>query len=330
MAKKKDNNEDGFISGDYLDAKYITDNPARIINVSPAIDLMLGGGWSEGIIGILEAPPKVGKTTLALKIAGKAQQQYGKVVVYVMVEPRRVGFLKNLNGVPELDCSPDKFKIIASQKGKILSTEHFLEQTERALNDFPDCVIIFDSFSDLSSAKEKTDGYGEGFGLETRKMESSFARKIHPLIAVSNSTIIGIAHTTQNMSTPGRKAKISESLKYHLDITLSMKRAFPGGDWMAGDKIIGQKVSVECKVSALGGPGGEANLWLKYGQGFLDQAELAEMATDLDVITKGGAWFNLPERYEKKVQGFEKLVQYLIDEPTIYQEILAEVKGLLT
>lgn len=313
--------------GDYLPASFILDNPKNTISVSPALDIILAGGWQEGTIGILESAPKVGKTTLALKIASKAQQQFDRVVIYVSAESRLS--IKNLKGVPGLDLSDSKFKIISSKKGDILSTEQFLERTEQAINEFPGCFVIFDSFSSLSSADEKTNKYGEGYGgMDSRKLEGQFARRVAPLILTNDGTLIGIAHRKVNIGSKGTSAKISEALLYHHDIRLLLKKDFPNGNWLSGNKLIGQKINIECLTSALGAPGGKCNSWLKFGEGFVDAAEVAELACDLSLINKSGSWYHL-EKYNQKAQGFDDLCQLVAKDVTIYSELLEEIKSVL-
>jgi RecA/RadA recombinase len=329
LAKKKETLEN--VISDYLDSSYILDNPGKIISISPAMDLVLSGGIPQGTISTFESEAKIGKTTIALKCAAKAQQQYDSTVIYVMVENRKSGLAKNLTGTPGLNLEKNRFKLIASEPGKILSTEHFLEQTERAISEHPECVVIFDSFSALSSSDEKTKEYGAGYNLLSRKLEGEFCHRVSPLLSTTNATILGIAHVSNNINTMGKSVKISSALKYQLDVRISMKKCYPAGDWIESEKLIGQKISVEIITSALGSPGGKCNIWHKYGSNFLDEAELAEMAIDLDIISKAGAgWFTLPEKYDVKMQGFSKLVNYFIDNPTIYNEILTEVKSLLS
>ncbi len=69
--------------------------------------------------------------------------------------------------------------------------------------------------------------------------------------------------------------------------------------------------------------------WLKYGEGFLDVAELAEMAIDLDVIEKGGAWYTLPGS-DKKVQGFDSLCEALLADSVMYDQVTQQIKSVLS
>jgi RecA/RadA recombinase len=222
------------------------------------------------------------------------------------------------------------FKLIGSTKDNIMSTEQFLEKTEKAMNEFPGSIVIFDSFSDLSSAKEKTGEYGSGYGgIDSRKLEGEFARRITPLLSVNDCTVIGIAHVTPNINSVGSSTKISKALEYKLDIRLSLKKSYPQGDWMVGDKLIGQKVSLECITSALGAPGKSGTIWHKYGEGFSEFAEIAELACDLNLIKrKGAGWFEI-EKHEKKTQGFDNLCELLKGNKEIYEEILKEVNEVL-
>lgn len=314
--------------GDYLSASYILDNPKNVISVSPALDLILTGGVPESTISILSAPAKVGKTSLALKIAAKGQQQYNKTVIYVSVENRLSA--KNLQGTRGLQLTEDKFKVISSAKGKILSAEQILDLTEKALVEFPSSIIIFDSFSALSSSAERTGKYGEGFGnVSARKMEGEFARRISPIIQVNDNIVVGIAHVTPNLNMPGSSVKISKAIMYQMDINLSMKKSYPQGDWTTGDKVIGQKVNIDCLTSALGPPGMSCTGWLKYGIGYSDEAELASLAIDLSLIEKKAAGWMSVEKFDVKAQGMDNLVNLLEQRRDIYDYLLEEVKEMM-
>ena len=315
-------------AGTYLSADYILDKETNIIKICPSVDMVLGGGWPDGTVGLLESPPKTGKTTLALKIGAKGQQQFDKTIIYDNIENRLS--VKNLKGIEGLDLSPEKFKIISSTEGDILSTEQHFERAEKALNDFPNSILIIDSFSSLSSAAERTKAYGDGYGgMDSRKYEGEFLRRVSPILPINNSTIIGIAHVSQNIGTPGTSPKVSRAMLYQLDIRLSLKKVYPQGDWISGEKLIGQKVDVKCLTSALGSPGNSCVLWLKYGQGYLDSADFAQVGCDLGLIEKKGAgWFNIT-KFDAKAQGMESLCELIDTNKEIYNYLTKEISSLL-
>ena len=330
MARPKKNQDDVSIPGyDYLDASFILESDKKVISVSPAMDIILSGGIPESTIAILKAKPKVGKTTMALKIAAKGQQQFGKKVIYINVENRLSK--KNLEGVKGLDLSPDMFKIVSSEKGKILAAEQIFEKTEQALVDFPESICIFDSFSSLSSAAEKTGGYGEGFGnVSVRKMEGQFARRIGPIVMVNNSIILGIAHVAPNLNMPGQSTNVGQKTVYQMDVELSLKKVYPQGDWKYRDKIIGQKINVECLTSALGAPGKDCTCWLKYGEGYSDEAELTSMCVDLSILEKSSNGVIKIEKFDVSARGMEDMVQLLSERRDIYDYLEKQVKEIMS
>ncbi|NDG32608.1 hypothetical protein EB118_21365 [bacterium] len=55
--------------------------------------------------------------------------------------------------------------------------------------------------------------------------------------------------------------------------------------------------------------------------------ELVQLASDIGLIHKGGAWYTLTSLEDKpKFQGTEKIRQYLVDNPEVYQTLLKTVK----
>ena len=55
--------------------------------------------------------------------------------------------------------------------------------------------------------------------------------------------------------------------------------------------------------------------------------ELINLGVDLGLINKGGAWYSLTVlNEEKKFQGAEKLRQFIVENPTIYDDIYVEIK----
>ena len=82
-------------------------NSLKVIGVSPALDIALGGGLREGSVVVMTGDPKSGKTTTALHFASKCQA-LGKKVVYVNTEGRLSR--QNFDGIKGLD--PNKIMII--------------------------------------------------------------------------------------------------------------------------------------------------------------------------------------------------------------------------
>ena len=133
----------------------------KVISVSPAIDIALGGGIKEGSWLTLTGDPKSGKTTTAMQIASNCQKE-GRPVIYLDVEGR----LKDMNfEVHDLD--PSKMKIIHPDD-KPLPAEDFLDAAHKLMShpDYYGAVLIIDSISSLIPKKELDGDFtpeGQGF-----------------------------------------------------------------------------------------------------------------------------------------------------------------------
>ncbi len=323
MAKSKEEKESKKESI-YLSADYITEREPIIVPTTPTLDLALGGGIEEGTTTIISSEPKIGKSTLGLQIIANGQK-LGKVGVYVPVEERPL--FKNLTGIKGLDLSPEMFKIIGSSEGDILSAESYLERAERALIEFPGCVMVFDSFSALCSSNELTNTYMDQTMGGSSKLQAKFCRRTAGIINVNRCILIGIVHKQANFSGYGGPTdNMGKKLQYKMDIRLQAKKLQPF-EWKSGDDIVGQRVQIDVDESSLGPPGKTANLWLRYGQGFSQEAEIIDLATELGLILKGGAWYTLPG--DKKFQGWDNVYNYLIENTDAYNDIAKQVREML-
>jgi len=325
--QKKDSAESG---SDYLTANYILDKATNIVPVSTSLNIHLGGGIPEGSVVIISGAEKLGKTSLALKVGVNGQKLFGKVIVYVNVEHRLKKM--NLTGIRGLDISPERFKLVTSQKGEMLSAEQILERAEKALSEFPGCVMILDSLSALSSGNQNTQKYGEGYGMEARKLEAEFFRRIPPAISVNDNIVIAISHVSPAIGSNGVTEKMSKYTQYAQDVKLRIAKPFGPGcpfEWMSGDKRVGHRVKWKVLNSALGSPGGECTGYVRYGVGIDDIAEMIDLACELDIIQKGGAgWCVLPNG--EKLQGFEKIYEYLSENEEEYYLIEQKVKEIIS
>jgi recombination protein RecA len=67
--------------------------------------------------------------------------------------------------------------------------------------------------------------------------------------------------------------------------------------------------------------------YIRYGQGIDRHTEILNLASDIGLVHKAGAWFTLTTVEDKpKFQGAEKLRQYLIENPKTYEDLVKSVK----
>lgn len=325
MAKKTETKDETQKKASiYLDADFILESNTKIVSVSPAIDGILCGGIAEGVLMVISGPEKLGKTTLALTAIANAQKM-GKMAIIADVEHRLRK--KILTGIHGLDLSPDKLKIIRSTKGNILNAEKFLTLIEQSLHEYPESIVLIDSFSALSSSVEQTEGYEDKQMGGTGALQAKFCRRVAPIIAINGNIVIGIAHIASNIGTVGTSENIGRKNKYQLDIKVTCKKPFKANDkvdpdWYSGDTKIGHRIIWECPTNAIGTGGGTAVGYLRYGYGLDETAEIIDAACDLGIIKEGGAgWKELPNG--KKIQGWENMYDFLTQEEN--KDVLEEI-----
>ena len=326
---------------DFFDASSIMDEKKKIISVSPSFDAATGG-VPEGCFMALTGKEKIGKTSLALWIAAQAQRQEyaneqlcpeGRMVIYAQVEHRLKD--RDMSGIQGLNMEPDRFQLIQSSPGKILSSEDYCTRIERVINEVPGCVVIVDSFSLLSSQAEQAADIGYQDRGKSNTIISQLMRKIAAPLAINKCIVIGITHGIANTSGYGAsfQEKSANALKYAEDIKLFGKST---KDWRLSAKDdddnsktprIGHKTEWLVQFAAINAPGGRVNTHFRYGVGIDVYSELVEIASELSLL-EGTTWVNLSYLGDKapaKLNGRENVINYLQNNPEHYQELKKQV-----
>lgn len=319
-----------FGSNVIVSGSAVIDKEVLTIPVSPALDIILNGGIPEGSFVVLTGQPKCGKTTTSLDFAATAQKEE-----YSLGKPRTVYYLniegrlkkRDLEGIPNIQL--DRFQIIGSQTGKILHAEEYLQIAERIINEDPGSVLIIDSYSALCTEAEITSDMDKMQRADGAKLLAKFCRKVANVIPVNKNIVIGITHLMGNPTGYGAefKEKSGQAIAYQTDVKIRAKTFKP---WIlsSDNTQVGQEVEWQTLCSALGPPGGQITSYIRYGQGIDKQMELVNLAVDIGLINKGGAWYTLDflNDEKSKFQGTEKVRQFLIDNPKVYDSLYIEVK----
>jgi recombination protein RecA len=318
-----------------LSGNAVIDRQCLTIPVSPALDIILNGGIPEGSFVVLTGQPKCGKTTTSLDFAATAQkEEYSttgspRTVYYLNIEGRLKK--RDLEGIPGINL--DRFQIIGSQTGKILHAEEYLQIAERIINEDPGSVMIIDSYSALCTEAEITSDMDKMQRADGAKLLAKFCRKVANVIPVNRNIVIGITHLMGNPTGYGAefKEKSGQAIAYQTDVKIRAKSFKP---WIlsSDNTQVGQEVEWQTLCSALGPPGGNITSYIRYGQGIDKQMELINLGVDIGLINKGGAWYTLDFLNDEKggkFQGTEKVRQFLIDNPKVYEQLYAEVKNTM-
>ena len=325
----------------------------KIISVSPAIDIALGGGIKEGSWLTLTGDPKSGKTTTAMQIAANCQKD-GRPIIYLDAEGR----LKDMNFQIQ-DFDPDKMKVIHPDD-KPLPAEDALDASHKLMSDaaYYGAVLIIDSISSLIPKKELDGDMTPGrAGLP--KVLSIFTKKMGQLLPRQRGLIIAVTHYIANTGGFG-KAKMSDGgnkIQYQADTRMEIAG---GGEkipavtpWTNSNKErIGQVVNWKIICSSMGAPGGQVQSWIRYGHGIDKEQELLMLAHDLGMIEKAGAWLTCTFMLDHtkvakeivptlnieddeailkafKFQGQDKLYTFFSNNPKLYDILEQSIKGIL-
>lgn len=326
----------------------------KVISVSPALDIALGGGFREGSCVVMTADPKHGKTTTALHFASKCQK-LGKNIFYYNTEGRLTK--ENFIGIKGLD--PAKIKIVQSSEATpLVSAETFLNSLEAHIKGTPDLVAIVDSVSSMVPQDELDGEVRTGVRNALPKLLAMFLKRISGDVHRSKAIIIFITHNIANtggsLYAPKKMADSGNMLQYQAGTNMIITHR---GKWEVpaeSGNHVGQIANWSIKTSAAGGkPNSTAESWIRYGVGIDEIQEIAQIASEFGLVKKAGAWYTLsvvqesddpqikewltkmgavePEDIEKflKFQGMQNLLDFLNEHEFLVDFIYGKIKEIL-
>jgi len=307
--------------------QYLIEHPKDILSISPSIDTILGGGIPSGSVVILAGKYKVGKTSLCLHIAKKAQG-VGRNIHYDDIECRLKK--RDIEGIDGLN--PDKINVIRSSLGNILSAEKHLVMVDNLIREDPGSVIIMDSISQLYSEKQMAGEAGEVGRNPITIILSDFCKRIENIVPINGNIVILIVHLIANTSGYGNPFSESggNKIQYAADIKLRCKNTEA---WIVGSgenqSQVGQIIRWQVDTTALNAPPGRTcKSFLRYGYGIDEVAEMVDTALELGIISKGGAWYK-SDILDQPCQGQEKLVITLKENKELQKKLITRINEML-
>jgi recombination protein RecA len=205
--------------------------------------------------------------------------------------------------------------------------EQALEIAEALVRSGAIDVVVIDSVAALVPRAELEGEMGDmHVGLQARLMSQAL-RKLTAVIGKSRTTAIFINQIREKVgvmfgspeTTPGGRA-----LKFYASVRLEVRRIEA---LKQGAETIGSRVRVKVVKNKVAPPFKQAEFDLLYGEGISRLGSLLEVATDLRVVTKSGAWYSFGQ--ERLGQGRENAREYLKEHPELAAEIERRVKEAL-
>jgi len=288
-------------------------NVEAVSTGSLSLDIALGiGGVPKGRIVEIYGPESSGKTTVALHVVAQAQKAGGEAV-FIDVEHALDPIYAKALGV-------DIDSLLVSQPD---TGEQALEICEALVRSGAVDVVVVDSVAAMVTKAEIEGEMGDTHvGLQARLMSQAL-RKLTGAVSKSGCVVIFINQLREKIgvmygnpeTTPGGRA-----LKFYSSVRLDIRRIEA---LKSGTEAIGNRTRVKVVKNKVAPPFKEAEFDILYGHGISREGEILDMAVQLDIIQKSGAWFNYGT--EHRWQGRDNLRQYFKDTPAFAEEIAALV-----
>ena len=282
---------------------------------SLALDQALGvGGYPKGRIIEVFGPESSGKTTIALHAIAEVQKTGGRAAFIDAEHALDPVYAKKL-GV-------DTDELLLSQPD---TGEQALEIVEALVRSEAMSIIVVDSVAALVPQAEIEGEMGDSHvGLQARLMSQAL-RKLSGVINKTNTICIFINQLREKVgimfgnpeTTPGGRA-----LKFYSTIRLDVRR---GEQIKVNGDVLGNKTIIKVVKNKVAPPFKTAEVEIMYGEGISKTGEIVDLAVNMGIIEKSGAWFSY--KGEKIGQGKENVKLVFKNNPELYKEIEEKVRN---
>ncbi len=298
------------------------DNEAmmRDVQVVPTgaigLDIALGvGGIPKGRITEIYGPEASGKTTLTLHLIAETQKQ-GGIAAFVDAE-----HALDVSYARKLGVKIDDLLVSQPDTG-----EQALEIVDTLVRSSAVDIIVIDSVAALVPKAEIEGAMGDSqVGAQARLMSQAL-RKLTASVSKSNTVVvfinqlrmkIGVMFGSPETTTGG------QALKFYSSIRLDVRRI---GALKSGEESIGNRTRVKVVKNKVAPPFKQAEFDILYGEGICSAGDLIDVAVELGVLEKMGAWYSFDG--ERLGQGREKVRQLLKDEKALFDKLDRKVRDI--
>jgi recombination protein RecA len=282
---------------------------------SIGLDIALGiGGYPRGRIIEIYGPESSGKTTLTLHAIASVQRQ-GGVAAFIDAE-----HALDVTYARKLGVKTDELLISQPDYG-----EQALEIADMLVRSGAVDMVVIDSVAALVPKAEIEGDMGDSHvGLQARLMSQAL-RKVTGSINRSQCLMvftnqirmkIGVMFGSPETTTGGNALKFYASVRLDVRRIGAIKEAGAAGKDMT---VVGNRTRVKVVKNKLAAPFREVEFDILYGHGVSRSGEVVDMASDLNLIQKSGAWFSVDG--ERIGQGRDNARTYLEQHPDLMGKI---------
>jgi recombination protein RecA len=283
-----------------------------------ALDLALGvGGIPRGRVSEIFGPESSGKTTLVQHIIAQAQSTGG---VAALIDAEHA-----LDPVYAQNCGVKVDEMLISQPD---TGEQALEIAEALVRSGALDVVCIDSVAALVPRAELEGEMGDAHvGLQARLMSQAL-RKLTGAISRSRTSVIFTNQLREKIgvmfgnpeTTPGGR-----SLKFYASVRLDIRRI---DSIKQGTNVIGSRTRVRVVKNKVAPPFRTAEFDIMYNEGISREGSILDVATDLEIIRKSGAFFSYGDT--RLGQGRENAKDYLRRNPEITSTVERQIRQAAT
>ena len=282
---------------------------------SLSLDIALGvGGIPKGRIIEIFGPESSGKTTVALHMVAEVQKK-GGIAGYIDAEHA-------LDPVYAKNLGVDIDNLYISQPD---DGEQALEIAATMVRSGAMDIVIVDSVAALVPRAEIEGEMGDShMGLQARLMSQAL-RKLTGITNKSKCSVIfinqlrekiGVTFGNPETTTGGRALKFYASIRIDIRRTDTLKQS---------NDLIGNRTKAKVVKNKVSPPFKTAEFDIMYGEGISKEGDVLDLAADIDIVNKSGAWYSYGET--RKGQGRENAKIYLKEHPEMCFEIENAVRA---
>lgn len=292
-----------------------TQNIPVISTGALSLDLALGvGGLPKGRITEIFGPESSGKTTLALHVVAEAQKAGGTAAFIDAEHALDTSYAERLGvNIDELLVSQPDYGEQALEIAEILIRSGGVD------------VIVIDSVAALVPKAEIDGNVGDAHvGLQARLMSQAM-RKFTSVLNRSNTILIFINQIRMKIGVMFGNPETTtggNALKFYSSLRLDIRRT---GAIKEGQEVTGNRTKVKVVKNKVAPPFKVSEFDIVYGEGISKVGDMLDLAVDLEIIDKSGAWYSYEN--ERIGQGRENAKRFLLDNQEMSQDIENKVRS---